>query len=120
LMSLPRHVRAALAAGDVSVLTARLQDPPGHRPFGPLFDARRFEHDPDARTAHPGGALGLRLATHGDDDPLPGGRGPPLAAARSALLAHVREVRREVRPAEVDWDVVTADLPRRTPGRVSI
>jgi len=122
LLSLPAPVRGALAEGDVGPLVDRLRASPGNRPFGPLFDARRFDHDESARAAHPGGALGLWLETHGADGPLPGAARTTLAEARQAVIDHARRVRsaNSGEAAGLDWAEVTAELAQRVAGRVSV
>lgn len=119
LVSLPRPIRAELADGKLDGLLDRLRATPGNRPFGPLFDARKFNHDAQARTTHPGGALGLWLEAANDEAPLPGTTGLTLAVVRPALMAQARSIagqQAEVDPV-IDWATV---LGERVAGRVSI
>lgn len=118
LVSLPKPIRAQLADGTLDGLLARLRAAPGNRPFGPLFDARKFNHDAEARAAHPGGALGLWLEANDDEVRLPGTIGLTLAVVRPALLTHARAVAGQ--QAEPDPVIDWTALEGRAAGRVSI
>ena len=67
---LPGWVRDALARGEAGSLLRYLRGKGASRRLGPLFDSECVATDAE-RNAHPGGALGLFLATADDQTPLP-------------------------------------------------
>ena len=80
---LPGWVRDALARGEAGALLRYLRAKGAARRLGPLFDSSAVATDAE-RSEHPGGALGLFLATADDDTPLPGHPDVTWGAARAA------------------------------------
>ena len=112
---LPDWVRDGLARGEAGALLRYLRGKGAARRLGPLFDSESVGTDAE-RTEHPGGGLGLFLATADDQTPLPGHPDVTWGAARTALTERALLIGEQERHAGSrvldDWDEDAEDLWR--------
>ena len=115
LAQLPQWVRDGLARGEAGALLRYLRAKGADRPLGPLFDSASVGTDAE-RTEHPGGALGLFLATADDQTPLPGHPDVTWGAARAALMERAMLIAEQERHAGSrvldEWDEDADDVWR--------
>ncbi len=112
---LPGWVRDGLARGEAGALLRYLRGKGADRRLGPLFDSESVGTHAE-RTEHPGGALGLFLATADDQTPLPGHPDVTWGAARTALMERALLIGEQERHAGSrvldDWDEDAEDVWR--------
>ena len=125
---LPAGLSAKLDQGRTRPLLAFLRGRGLGRSLSPLFDPRALDAESAAQETHPGGALGLFLASADAASPLPGCAGWTLGEACAAMRAHATRLReragadprQDPSPVLVDWPAVRAGLAARSPGRTSV
>ena len=109
---LPGWVREGLGRGEAGPLLRYLRGKGASRRLGPLFDSREVATERE-RSEHPGGALGLFLATADDETPLPGRPDLTWGRARTALEKRARLIGEQERHAGSrvldEWDEEAED-----------
>ncbi|HET9423239.1 MAG TPA: glycosyltransferase [Nocardioides sp.] len=109
---LPAWVRDGLARGEAGPLLRYLRAKGAARRLGPLFDSSAVGTEAE-RNEHPGGALGLFLASADDETPLPGHPALTWGAARTALTERARLIGVQEQHAGSrvldDWDEEAED-----------
>ncbi len=97
IASLPRNAQELWRGSKIKGLLAFLASPRGmDTPYSPAFAPSRMGLDADEAARHPGGALGLFLATAGPETPMPVPQNYPTVAPaygelRAALVDRVAE-----------------------------